>query len=77
MFAFLDKGASGSINLVLALCATPTHTHLHAPQVFAFLDKGASGSINLAAVLEEPPECLEDLDDDVSGVWYDQVNVHK
>ncbi|GBF97125.1 hypothetical protein Rsub_10136 [Raphidocelis subcapitata] len=34
-------------------------------QVFAFLDRSAAGLIDLAALLEDPPAYLEELDDDV------------
>lgn len=35
-------------------------------QVFEFLDKECRGALDLAAIAEEPPACLEELDDDVS-----------
>jgi hypothetical protein len=35
-------------------------------QVFNFLDKAGCGFVSLAAILEEPPEYLDELDDDVS-----------
>ncbi|KAI8463811.1 MAG: hypothetical protein J3K34DRAFT_135272 [Monoraphidium minutum] len=34
-------------------------------QVFSFLDKAGSGRVDLAALLQDPPACLEELDDDV------------
>jgi len=37
-------------------------------QVFNFLDKTGCGFISLATVLDDPPEHLEELDDDVSGL---------
>jgi hypothetical protein len=34
-------------------------------QVFEFMDKEGCGTLDMASVAEEPPECLEELDDDV------------
>jgi GAF domain-containing protein len=39
-------------------------------QVFAFLDRSAAGLIDLAALLEDPPAYLEELDDDVGGSFF-------